>query len=178
MTKSRVNRSLYRSLLKMAKSFDNSPSSKALLYRKTLENSGKNSASIYYTNILDKLFEKKSYLFQPKGEFTSLAQLVRSESREFSENINVKHSDRLDAGFAVLRKLSILWKSFGSITDDNNEYETEIGEEEEVNVQVALSTTLASGTLLLAHPMLQGPLHRSVILLLEHNSKGSYGKIL
>jgi putative AlgH/UPF0301 family transcriptional regulator len=184
----RVSRSLYRSLLKIAKQFDNSPSSKALIYRKSLSNIDKGASSIYYTELLDKLFKKESYLYQPWGDVTSLRELIRSHS--YHDDKKTSESDRLDVGFAVLRKLSSLWNSFISL--DNNEYDecdyeglsdnakhfSQLSDSLMLSNRVALSENLSSGVILVAHPMLQGPLHRCVILLLEHNSKGSYGVVI
>jgi hypothetical protein len=184
----RVSRSLFRSLLKIAKQFDNSPSSKALIYRKSLSNLDKGASSIYYTELLDKLFKKESYLYQPWGDVTSLRELIRTHSHH--DDKKTSESDRLDVGFAVLRKLSSLWNSFISL--DNNEYGecdyedlsdnakhfSEMSDSLLMSNRVALSENLSSGVILVAHPMLQGPLHRCVILLLEHNSKGSYGVVI
>jgi hypothetical protein len=114
----RVSRSLYRSLFKIAKNFDDAPSSKALLYRKTLDNTSKSVSSVYYTNLLDQLFEKKSYLYQPKGDVKSLVELVRVGSRDVND---ATLSVRLDAGFAALRKLSMLWNSFICLDSDDDD---------------------------------------------------------
>jgi len=40
------------------------------------------------------------------------------------------------------------------------------------------SEYLLPGIVLVAHPMVQGPLSRSVVLILEHNTNGSYGVVL
>lgn len=180
MIKNRVTRSLYRSLIKIARNFDNAPAAKTLLYRTDLYNMNKAPAAIYYTNILGKLFEKDSYLLKPKDDNISFVDLIRAESR--AVHAGISSSDQLDAGFAAMRKLSSLWGIYNNNDNDNEEDEEqdcdEIVPEVSLNSDVTLSTSLASGVLLLAHPMLQGPLHRSVILLLEHNSKGSYGVVI
>jgi putative AlgH/UPF0301 family transcriptional regulator len=176
MIKNRVTRSLYRSLIKIARNFDNAPAAKTLLYRTDLYNMNKTPAANYYTNILGKLFEKDSFLLKPKDDNISFVELIREESRAI--NPEVSSSDRLDAGFAAMRKLSSLWGIYNDNEDDDELDCDEIVPEIILNSDVTLSTSLASGVLLLAHPMLQGPLHRSVILLLEHNSKGSYGVVI
>ena len=176
---SRVSRSLYRSLLKMARNFDETPASKSLLYRTDLYNTNKTAAAKYYTNLLSQLFEKDSYLFQPKDGAISLIQLIREESRAVNDKISVP--ERLDAGFAALRKLSSLWNVYTEQDEVVDDDESEDEDQEHftvLNSDVSLATALSPGVLLLAHPMLQGPLHRSVILLLEHNSKGSYGVVI
>lgn len=178
MIKNRVTRSLYRSLIKIARNFDNAPAAKTLLYRTDLYNMNKSPAANYYTNILGKLFEKDSFLLKPKDDNISFVEMIREESRAI--NAEVSSSDRLDAGFAAMRKLASLW---GIYNNNDNEDDDELDSDEiapdiTLNSEVSLSSSLASGVLLLAHPMLQGPLHRSVILLLEHNSKGSYGVVI
>ena len=182
MIKNRVSRSLYRSLLKMARNFEESPASKILLYRTDLYNTNKSAAAKYYTSVLSDLFEKDSYLFQPRGDSKSLVEIVRAESRAANEKIS--SAERLDAGFAALRKLSSLWSIYNTQESDEDEDEDDVLEldDEELSTaldsDVSLAPALSSGVLLLAHPMLQGPLHRSVILLLEHNSKGTYGVVI
>lgn len=176
MIKNRVTRSLYRSLIKIARNFDNAPAAKTLLYRTDLYNMNKSPAANYYTNILGKLFEKDSFLLKPKDDNISFVELIREESRAI--NAETSSSDKLDAGFAAMRKLSSLWSIYNNKEDDDELDSDEITPEILLNSDVSLSASLASGVLLLAHPMLQGPLHRSVILLLEHNSKGSYGVVI
>ena len=108
----------------------------------------------------------------------------------------VEITDRIDAAFTVLRKLSVIWKSFDSMyfvqqealntTDDTttpanddptkNMHDSNIGKGTDLNVTESLA--LLPGILLAAHPMVKGPLHRSVILLLEHNTQGTYGIVL
>jgi putative AlgH/UPF0301 family transcriptional regulator len=43
---------------------------------------------------------------------------------------------------------------------------------------VKLSSTIEPGTILISHPLVYGVLHRSVILVIESNDKGSYGLII
>ncbi len=53
------------------------------------------------------------------------------------------------------------------------------GEEDDDSLQVTPhSSVLMPGVLLAAHPMVKGPLHRAVILLLDHNTQGTYGVVL
>ena len=179
MAKNRVARSLYRSLLKIARNFEETPACKVLLYRTDLYNTNKSAAAKYYTNVLSDLFEKDSYLYQPKGGSKSLVEIIRVESRTVSDKIS--NAERLDAGFAALRKLSSLWSIYNTQESDDEGDSNNPGDEEHFSAlesEVSLAPALSSGVLLLAHPMLQGPLHRSVILLLEHNSKGSYGVVI
>ena len=157
MIKNRVARSLYRSLLKTAKNFDETPACKALLYRTDLYNTNKSVAAKYYTVLLSQLFEKDSYLFQPKDGSVSLAELIRVESRAVTGLIST--ADRLDAGFAALRKLSSLWSIY-NMQENDEEDEDDSSDPMEpftvLNSDVSLATNLSSGVLLLAHPMLQG----------------------
>ena len=43
---------------------------------------------------------------------------------------------------------------------------------------VKLASTIEPGTILISHPLVYGVLHRSVILVVESNDKGSYGLII
>ena len=185
MTKNRVTRSLYRSLIKVARNFDSIPACKSLLYRTEIYHNHSSPAAKYYTNLLNRLFDKDSFLLKPKDDSISLVNLVREETRAIKDDVGT--ADRLDAGFAALRKLSSLWGIYSNRDeeedeeDDNGSPSPALDELEAYSLlksDVKLSTALASGVLLVAHPMLQGPLHRSVILLLEHNSKGSYGVVI
>lgn len=178
MAKNRVARSLYRSLLKIAQNFEGAPACKSLIYRTDLYNTNKNPTAKYYTSVLDKLFAKDSFLLQPKDDTISIIELIRQESRITNDKYSA--SDRLDAGFVAMRKLSLLWSIYKN--HGNEEVFESDGEEFDPSAEfkspVTLASALASGVLLLAHPILQGPLHRSVILLLEHNSRGSYGVVI
>ena len=196
MAKNRVTRSLYRSLIKVARNFDSIPACKSLLYRTEIYHNHSSPAAKYYTNLLNRLFDKDSFLLKPKDDSISLVNLVREETRALKDDIATP--DRLEAGFAALRKLSSLWSVYSNRDEDEEDDEEDDDDEEEdsssadsssaaldeleayslLKSDVTLSTALASGVLLVAHPMLQGPLHRSVILLLEHNSKGSYGVVI
>ena len=196
MAKNRVTRSLYRSLIKVARNFDSIPACKSLLYRTEIYHNHSSPAAKYYTNLLNRLFDKDSFLLKPKDDSISLVNLVREETRALKDDIATP--DRLEAGFAALRKLSSLWSVYSNRDEDEEDDEDDDDDDEEdsssgdfssaaldeleayslLKSEVTLSTALASGVLLVAHPMLQGPLHRSVILLLEHNSKGSYGVVI
>ena len=186
MAKNRVTRSLYRSLIKVARNFDSIPACKSLLYRTEIYHNHSSPAAKYYTNLLNRLFDKDSFLLKPKDDSISLVNLVREETRAIKDDVGT--ADRLDAGFAALRKLSSLWGIYSNRGEDEEEDDDDddspspaLDELEAYSLlksDVKLSTALASGVLLVAHPMLQGPLHRSVILLLEHNSKGSYGVVI
>lgn len=123
----------------------------------------------------------------------------------------VEITDRIDAAFTVLRKLSVIWKSFDSMyseqqetlnalssnklshtNDNNNNNNNNIDNSSHTDTSEAVadsggrqrdltvteSFALLPGILLAAHPMVKGPLHRSVILLLEHNTQGTYGIVL
>jgi putative AlgH/UPF0301 family transcriptional regulator len=46
-------------------------------------------------------------------------------------------------------------------------------------IKASITLNLTPGTLLIAHPLVSGPLHRSVVLLLEHSvDNGSYGIVI
>lgn len=195
-----VERSLFRSLLRLSIKFDQTPASKLLFYRKSISSdisASKESASAYYQNeIIPLLFvgRTQAKLFHPKAQSEiNLYSIVRSEFRKFRKEYNM--NERTDGGFASVRKLSALWRCYTSMNLSMQETQKFLTSVQKVSgdnfgssphasaisnkkLGVAESDTLLPGIILAAHPMIQGPLKRAVILLVEHNTDGSYGIVI
>lgn len=188
-------RSLFRTLLRLSLKFDQNPAAKLLFYRKAVVSqdgddtiaAASTSARVYYRDvILPLLFkdDKAAKLFHPRNLCRmSMYRLVRQEFRK-QRNLYTD-TDRVDAAFIVVRKLSSLWKCFTSIamvTQDAGAQEASRGisqrKQSTEPVDVTETASLLPGILMVAHPMIQGPLKRAVILLLEHNTTGSYGVVI
>ena len=224
---SKTERSLFRSLLRLAVKFDSQPAAKLLFYRKTLAPGADAdldlNATTYYTReVIPLLFEEhtfrtKSKLLHPKLALAAhLASIVRREFRESRDQYNL--ASRIDAAFTAVRKLSSLWKCFTSmqssaveelgtlrltsagppgwgrstslpsaaatskstITPDSSYTNSSPLLKKLAGQKLTVSETssLLPGIILVSHPMIQGPLKRAVILLLEHNTSGSYGVVI
>jgi putative AlgH/UPF0301 family transcriptional regulator len=114
----------------------------------------------------------------------SITSIVKDEFREKEAKITM--SSRIDTGFALLRKLTAIWKFFAEVDAESIVDDLESSEGPRLdarpasmkNLEVSFATKITAGTIILAHPMLQGPLHRSVILILNHGDKGSYGLVI
>jgi len=185
----RTERSLFRSLLRLSTRFDKNPGAKLLFYRKRLaEGAGgeelTSSAESYFTREVIPLVFQESYqakLLNPKS--TSLLHLyaiVRSEFRTIRDQYS--RSDRIDAAFITQRKLSLLWKNYSSMLKSAKVPSGPLVSSSNAMIAnhlcVSESSSLLPGIILISHPMIQGPLKRAVILLLEHNTSGSYGVVI
>ena len=196
-TYARVVGGLYRSLLRLGKQFDKYPQSKLLIYRKRAldfkqqklgqqQTAELHAASIYYSNeLLDALFANRNTakLFHPNcNETISIEKIVRNEFRQAHNTYSV--TDRVDAAFAAVRRLSSLWKFFttniieGKSVEVDDSSRDEKREKQLLTFKVGEAENLKPGVILAAHPMVQGPLRRAVVLLLEHGEQGSYGVVL
>jgi hypothetical protein len=139
---------------------------------------------MYHKEIIDSILHKGK-LFNPINCFMPLEDRVAEEFRKRHE---VLTSDRIDVGFALLRSLSTVWASYEAAMKDASwldEYESAANEEEEdeeedavYDFPVRLTSELNSGTLLVAHPLIQGHTQRAVVLLLTCNRNGAYGLVV
>jgi len=195
MTTSKVSIQLFRSLYRITNKFDKFPASKTLIYRKSLENTSNNFTSDrksndYYNQIINKVFTNHTSIFMNISNVSidKYTDILRSEfqaSNDVNNEVNI--NDRLDAAFTILRKLNNIWSGYTSLIDNkgfiNNDGnylddDVDIDISKMTKTSVLPSKTLFPGVLLLAHPLLPGPLHRAVILLIEHNQQGSYGIVI
>ena len=178
-------RSLYRSLLRLALKFDKNPAAKLLFYRRSLspapEEAAATAKSFYLEEIVPQVFVERTQakLFHPKSQRdVSLSQIVRNEFRrgEFSR---CPPSERIDAAFLAIRKLSSLWRYYSTMeTAPRDRSSKRERAQSGPEIAVTETSTLLPGTILVSHPMIQGPLKRAVILLLEHTTAGSYGVVI
>mmetsp|Transcript_2917 Transcript_2917/g.4428 ORF Transcript_2917/g.4428 Transcript_2917/m.4428 type:complete len:377 (-) Transcript_2917:37-1167(-) len=169
-SKSVVIKALYRDLIRLAGRFDKKRPAKSLIFRMSTGKKLKSPSTIYYSSLLDKILDKGAF-FHPDRMDLQFKALVRSEFRKHS---SVSHADRIGAGFAVLRKFSSIWSQFERTSYSRSN--KKIPKEERFNV--SLSSEIYNGVMLCAHPMIHGSMQRSVVLILEHTDKYSYGIIL
>jgi len=178
-------RSLYRSLLRLGIKFDKNPGAKLLFYRRSLtqQDGGDQftAKSFYLEEIVPQVFKERTQakLFHPKSQRdVSLSQIVRNEFRR-GEFPRCPPSERIDAAFLAIRKLSSLWRYWSTMeTAPRGDQEGSRRERASQEITVTETSTLLPGTILVSHPMIQGPLKRAVILLLEHTTAGSYGVVI
>lgn len=176
MSNARVIKSLYKSLSRLAINFDNNSVAKLLLYRKCTESTHKSAASVYYSVLLDRIMMKTGCLFRPETiSCVSLRNVVKNEFRNNRRLFNV--NDRTDAAFYVLRKASSIWNFYLSLGIEFKETspDAQLSNDEPA---VKLCENPFAGTFLIAHPLIQGALHRAVVFILEHNTEGTYGVVI
>lgn len=174
-----LERVVYRSLFRVAKKFDRNPRAKTLVHR-SLPDDTTTPSSLYYTNVLNSLLGKRILYLPPHS--ISFADILRKEARnEVPEDTKVK----VETGLAFMRKLSSVWKQYKESVDSiNSNSFTEIKKADDISGQmkgfISFSETndIQPGHVLIAHPLLAGPLHRSVILVLENTEKGTYGLVI
>jgi putative AlgH/UPF0301 family transcriptional regulator len=231
---------LYRALLRLGRRFDEAPAAKSLIYRNTLRladdvrpappfpsnpyastAADPTSVTLYYSDVLDRVLLKgrSLYLPSPSSPSRRFQELVRSEFRRDFDSFST--NDRIDAAFALLRKLSMIFSRYQDVLEEDTEFalsaaadgnqfaatetnNSRISSQQQPKVdhtmrggkssmpEAATTTTAAverrltielvskpaAGLLLVAHPLLTGSLHRTIILLLEHSDRGSYGVVL
>lgn len=151
-------------------------------------------AAIYYNNMLNQILLPEKYVYTPltSKDRLTFAQIVRKEFRLQIDENTINLRDRIEAGFTVVRKFSSLWKYYLSMgiqpvdndihTLDSAEHaamtsdDTSTGSSTSSNLNTLSS--LKPGVILLSHPMVDGPLRRAVILIVQHESQGTYGLVL
>lgn len=192
------NRSMYRSLLRVSRKMDAKPVSKALIYKSTLEEEGLDNAGQYYSKLLKEVMDE-GYYMHPAKCATSLEAMVRREFRSTAEDPD----DALDVALFCLKKTSTLLSLYTRLTfvtdttsssevspsTDKHEGQEALNKPAEV-AGIAVQDNLPSigvlhetkdlqpGMLLISHPLMEGPFRRSVILVLEHTDRGSYGLVI
>lgn len=186
---------LYRSFMRTAKKFDNNAAAKALLYRKHVNSTSKSTAEVYYKEVIDSVLFKGK-LFNPINCFMPLSERV---NEEFRRKHDVLLTERIDAGFSLLRAFTSVWSTYLECLKDSRQVEDykpfihDNSDEKNIyanssaavesaesmyDFPVRLTSAIRTGTLLIAHPLVQGHKHRAVILVLESNSNGAYGLII
>jgi len=161
----------------------------------------------YYNELLGQILGPQRYLYQPTGTVVSFVDLVRRESRAPHPHYTVNtRVDAGFAAVRTLSSIwnhytSIEYDTEGEYEDEDEDgndgdgNEGDVGnddahrggapggrqgddEKQLLTADVSLASAMCAGMLLVAHPMLQGPLHRSVVLVVEHTTRGSYGLVI
>lgn len=186
-----VVRRLYKDLLKITKRFDNEPTSKVLIYRNSIEPTSTCYSSTHYNEILNEFLAKKN-LFLPQNVTPPLYEIVRFNFRKKNNSTLFDETPlRVDTAFSLFRKLSSIWKCFTSLETMHGKVITPYLSPVSLASALGLSTNkisslpsvklsgkISNGTILVSHPLVQGPMRRACILILEHSSKGSYGLVI
>jgi putative AlgH/UPF0301 family transcriptional regulator len=171
MSGNRVVKTLYCALLRLAMKFDKKRASKSMIYRPYVsDREFKSHSTQYFASIVDKILDKGTF-YNPSRMDLSLKALVKSEFRKNS--MKVESQVRINAAFAILRKFSSIWAQFEETTPITAKRLSK-----EDRFKVSLTSDINKGVLLCAHPMVNGAMQRSVVLLLEHTTDYSYGIIV
>lgn len=183
----RYIKSLYRSLLQIARNFDSNPSAKAVIYRTQLFRT--TDATKYYADIVEDIFGSSTLFMKSTRHLeSSFKAIVRQEFRPSELNEDFESEEKITVAFACIKKFSNLWAYYLSLGLDINSH-TKSGVLNRISQPLSFpaeldgliiheSDALFPGVLLVAHPMVHGPLERSVILILEHNASGTYGIVI
>ena len=170
MSNNRVVKSLYGSLLRLASKFDRKRPAKAMIFRPTnSEREFKSGSTLYFAAVIDKILGKSIFYHHSKMDM-SFKALVRSEFRKSS--LQVSPIDRINTAFAILRKFSSIWAQFEGTKSVAKRLA------KDAKYKITVTSDIRSGVLLCSHPMINGPMQRAVVLLLEHNDEYSYGIII
>ena len=157
-----------------------------MVYRKSIISGvgTDNSSAAYYASILNRILLTDKYVYVPlpnTKDRLSFTTIVRDEFRLKQE---VEQQDRIETGFAIVRRFSSLWSFYLSLNQRNvhNIYKNESEKSQDIStihkLTVKLTNNLKPGSILLAHPMIDGPLKRSVILVIQNENQGTYGLVL
>jgi putative AlgH/UPF0301 family transcriptional regulator len=169
-----VERAVYRALYRLARKFDRQLEARSFIHRSSSENTD-GAHSLLYNNILNSILGKKN-LYLPVEENLTFAHTLRRESRNNEYEAKVK----VEAGLKLMHKLTSVWRQFINAAQDivakgrNFECHDSTGRD----ILFLERKEVVAGNVLIAHPLLAGPLHRSIILVLENSDKGTYGLVV
>ena len=197
---SRITRTVYKTLLNLAKKFDDNPEAKCLLFRKDYSfntapinqsniSTHKSAAGVYFKTVLDSLFSGGIFMIptdRPLRHF--IQEEFRKKYAEYST------STRIEVCLHSIRKLSSIWTNFNDYTNaaiylnrakskGSQMNPTDIHSSQitfPLSSSVCLSDTqkIFPGLLLAAHPMVSGHNARSIILVLQHDERMTYGLVI
>lgn len=201
-------RTLYKSLLRLAIKYDSNVPAKALLYRlppssSSVDSVFRSAAQIHFNAVMDKVLGRQRLFYHPTRMDQSLKAIVNKEFRNSKSKISL--NSRLDVGFSLLRQLSTLWVNYDQEVlyhqsveailhhhkatsaktaaadtppkKEEKEKKAKAKSKEKLDITPA-PATVQEGTLLAAHPMLHGDMHRALVLVVEHGEDYSYGVVL
>lgn len=200
-SRDKLVKELYRALYRTASRFDRESQAKTLIYRgisrdkMTFEGP---TSSMYYSQIIDQLLsQRRMYLPTSSMKFKDI---VNTNFRKPNQDFAI--DDQIDAGFALYRKFTAIWENytsfssvlFSSLNGSKKETTEKRGNDTLANgpkskkketlrqkepfLPFEEAVSPAPGLVLISHPLINGPLHRTVILILEHTESGSYGIVV
>ena len=196
MVSIRVVKTLYKSILKLSKKFDNNPTAKSFIFRKYISTHQESGAEVFYNRVIDSIVGQDKHIYQFHNDVDnkgiggdSLANLTRLlfRTKNIGNLSNFEHAeigDRIEVSYAVIRKFSTLWNYYltmakNTVPTTTSSSASSHDESFLMNLpRVQSVKEITPGTLLLAHPMTESSLRRSVVLVLRHGTTGSYGLIL
>jgi putative AlgH/UPF0301 family transcriptional regulator len=130
-----------------------------------------------YNGILNSFLGKKN-LYLPGKDSLSFVHILRNEARKGDAESKLK----IETGLSFMHKLTSVWKQFIEAVDpkDNVSKDKSWENHDSAGRDIFFleRKEIEAGNVLIAHPLLSGPLHRSIILVLEHSDKGSYGLVV
>eukprot|EP00873_Tetraselmis_striata_P029004 jgi/Tetstr1/449268/TSEL_036471.t1 len=160
-----VSKNLYRALLRRCSVIDSSPAVKALVTR-PLDDS---HLSVGLREALEVfLGSAKRRLYWPRPNSPSATSIVKKAFRFPHESVDS------DTAFEALRYVNDairIARTNGMLDDTAAEPPPGTGYAE-------VTDSLGTGVVLVAHPLLGGIFGRSVVLLTEHNNRGTFGFVL
>lgn len=158
--------------MRIARKFDTNPASKALIFRpSSIKSDYTSAATMHYSHILNGFLSNGKF-YLPSKSGVSLQSVLKSEFAMYHSTISI--SDRIDAAFTTLKKLSSIWSRY--------ELENAIFKHSNWNIKpnfnVEIAKNLEPGVILCAHPMIYGTKHRSLVLILECTKERVYGLVI
>ena len=187
MPVSREFRTVYKSLLRIARDFDAHPAARCLIFRvpPTLnENIIKSPSSVYYSQVLEDFMPSANFHFG-RGHKT-LTEIVRAEARVDYPRWTIMLDDRMNCAYHTIRKLSTIWNCYESHRRKDGERSDNLSKSiqtiasyhtSDEKLSSTISTSIGPGVLLVSHPLAAKHYKRSLILLLQHDEDGSYGEL-
>ena len=196
MSGNKLIRTLYRSLFKLAQKFDRNVPAKSLLYRppqSSADSSFRSDCQLHFNSIVDKILGRQRLFYHPSRLDQSLRAIVRKEFRNRKSKVNL--SSRVDVGFSLYRQLTLIFANYQQEVQcrdgESNYVENEVVVETSSTMKkkrkksskskldvAAAPVTVQEGVILAAHPMIHGDLHRSLILIVQHNENCTFGVVL
>lgn len=205
MTGNKLITTLYKAFYKLALKYDKNVPAKAMLYRLPPSSSSADSVfrsapQIHFNGILDKILGRQRLFYHPSRMDQSLKAIVRKEFRNNKSKVSL--NSRIDVGFSLLRQLSALWVTYeqevqyrvdienmltehrASITDTESDKKVSSKKKKSVSSKplkldaTTAPVTIQPGVIVAAHPMVHGDMHRTLVLIVEHNEEYTYGVVL
>lgn len=166
-------RSKYRAFLQLAKKFDKFPLSKLLIYREDSSQEIDNTSWNILSILNDKILSHRSYFLPFSSESISFQEIVKKEFR--SRAANESSLILIDVALASFDYFSHIWKTYNKIFQPNRKIQILSQFDPLRDIPIERITNIVPGTILLSNPLAPDNWNKSIILVLSHHSKGSYG---